>query len=57
MGHELGFFVLGEFKRFTLNCEENYFGGIQIYSFLRIWADSHVRALRRGDTMCALCAC
>jgi hypothetical protein len=44
----MDFNVLGEFGEFTLFYEENYFGGIQIYSFLRIWAGSHVSPLRRG---------
>jgi hypothetical protein len=42
--------VLGEFSGFTLNCEENTFGGIKIWCFLGVWADSHVEVVRRGDT-------
>jgi hypothetical protein len=43
------FSVLGEFSGFTLNYEENDFGGIWIYAFLELWAGSHVGLLRRGD--------
>jgi hypothetical protein len=31
-------FVLGEFRGFTLNCEENSFGGIEIWELFGVWA-------------------
>jgi hypothetical protein len=45
----MGFLCLGEFTRFTLFCEEKYFGGIYFEEFLEVWAGSHVGPLRRGD--------
>jgi hypothetical protein len=35
-------FVLGEFRDFTLNCEENSKGGILNWAFLRFWSGVHV---------------
>jgi hypothetical protein len=48
------FFVSGEFSGFTLNYEENLFGGIQIWAFFGFWSVVHARLLRRGDTSCWL---
>jgi hypothetical protein len=56
LGHELDFYVLGEFGGFTLFCEENLFGGIWIYSFLGFYPWVHVGVLRRGDNLC-YCEC
>jgi hypothetical protein len=42
--------VWGNFKGFTLNYEENLFGGILIWGFLVFWSGSHVGLLRRGGT-------
>jgi hypothetical protein len=42
--------VWGNFRAFTLNCEENLVGGIWIWDFLEFWSVFHVRLLRRGDT-------
>jgi hypothetical protein len=44
----MGFFLLGEFRGFTLNCEENSFGGIEIWELFGVWAWVHVDVLRRG---------
>jgi hypothetical protein len=46
------FFVSGEFSGFTLNYEENLFGGIQIWAFFGFWSVVHGRVLRRGDHLC-----
>jgi hypothetical protein len=35
-----------------LNCEEKWFGGIRIYSFLELYSWIHVDVLRRGDQWC-----
>jgi hypothetical protein len=40
--------VLGEFDGFTLNCEENLFGGIEIWDFWGFWSGLHVGPLRWG---------
>jgi hypothetical protein len=42
-------FVWRNFISFTLFCEENYFGGIEIYSFLGFPSWIHVGLLRRGE--------
>jgi hypothetical protein len=42
--------VLGEFVGFTLIYEENLFGGIWFWCFLRLWAIIHVEVGRRGGT-------
>jgi hypothetical protein len=49
------FSVLGEFSGFTLNYEENVFGGIWIYAFLELWAGSHVGLLRGGTLLGSSC--
>jgi hypothetical protein len=49
MGHEVARNVLGEFLGSTLFYEENGLGGIEIYSFLRLWAWVHRGWVRRGD--------
>jgi hypothetical protein len=49
MGHELHKNVLEEFMGFTLFCEENFYGGIGFWNFLRFWAVVHVALVRRGD--------
>jgi hypothetical protein len=41
-------YVLGEFRDFTLNCEENSKGGILNWAFLRFWSGVHVGGRRRG---------
>jgi hypothetical protein len=40
--------VLEEFNGFTLNYEENLFGGIGNWCFLRICSVVHVEVVRRG---------
>jgi hypothetical protein len=46
--------VLEEFSVFTLNCEENIFGGIKISGFFRFCSGSHVVVGRRGGTCVTL---
>jgi hypothetical protein len=48
--------VLEEFSVFTLNCEENGFGGIEFSDFLRFPSWIHVSVLRRGD-QCVFVLC
>jgi hypothetical protein len=48
----MGFFVLGEFRGFALNCEEKMFGGIGIGELFGVWAWVCVGVLRRGDHLC-----
>jgi hypothetical protein len=48
------FCVSGEFRGFTLICEENNLGGILIWVFLGICSGSHVDPLRRGGTYVTL---
>jgi hypothetical protein len=50
LGHEVQENVLGESWDFTLNCEENSFGGIWFSDFFGVWAGIHVSLLRRGDS-------
>jgi hypothetical protein len=52
----LEFYVSGEFWESALNCEENLFGGISIWTFLEFWAGFHVCSLRRGGTVLLFCA-
>jgi hypothetical protein len=42
-------YVSEEFKEITLFCEENIFGGIEIWCFSEFCSWVHVRVLRRGD--------
>jgi hypothetical protein len=44
-------YVLGEFSGFTLNCEENFGGGILIWAFLGFCSWVHVGSLRRGGNV------
>jgi hypothetical protein len=53
MGHEMEKLFLGEFSVFTLNCEENVFGGIGIWWFLGFCSWFHVGVVRGGgDFVC-----
>jgi hypothetical protein len=52
MGREMEKVVLGEFRDSTLIYEENDFGGILFWGFLKFYSCIHVGALRRGGTSC-----